>query len=405
MLSVNDFIIINGTTFRVTLPSMVNRKHSGKRKSRPTSASSDVSSNNSDTKDKTHTQLKQRPNSANSDSSIDSKNHIDDSKRPESANSDTLETSKLITKSINIFPEMEKELIEETTEDHITLDRPWMSDDIVDLKVYKVLPRIFYYKPLFYLQRKTIETYPIQKIIAISAITQHKYGKFLEKMVLNIDQDNPKYEELNMKIEKVKKRKNKILNSSRTIVQMSYDFSLRRRTYLILRSITLGVISSFRLLRGIIKTYTSTEKESTLEFWMRSMSKVDIVCILDNGNNNDIELGEFKMDLNAPCDIMREYIRRSFREELNKTIGESFLFSKVDPITFNEEILPRDSEFKTYSKTYCIEKTNSKTMVTLMTILIIPDKERSRVIIPEVLNKKNSSVDDQDEEMQKLLDK
>ena len=110
--------------------------------------------------------------------------------------------------------------------------------------------------------------------------------------------------------------------------------------------------------------------------------------------------------MNAPCDIMREAIYRNFRDELNKTIGQSFIFQKTDPVTLMEDVCLREDEFKTYSKLYCIEKTDKRTMMTLLTVVIIEDKERGRALIPEIDIESRDNNDKKElEEMQKLLDK
>ena len=105
---------------------------------------------------------------------------------------------------------------------------------------------------------------------------------------------------------------------------------------------------------------------------------------------------------------MLEAIYRNFRDELNKTIGQSFIFQKTDPVTLEDDVCIRDEEFKTYSKSYCVEKTDKKTMITALTVVIIEDKERVRALIPD-LNVKKDDKDDKDrkemEEMQQLLDK
>ena len=133
----------------------------------------------------------------------------------------------------------DEELIEECTDDHIKLDRPYMMDDIYDTDIYKVLPRIFYYQPFFYLRRKLIETYPSQKFIAIMAITQHKYSALLERFRDNFDAESESYSSLQKRIDFAKKKKYDYLNSSRSIVQMNYGFTLQKRVFAVLKTIVL----------------------------------------------------------------------------------------------------------------------------------------------------------------------
>ena len=277
---------------------------------------------------------------------------------------------------------LEVEVREETTEDHITLDHPWMLADAYNVPVYKVLPRVFYYKPLFYARRLATQSYPAQKMIALTAITLHKYAALLTWLQANFEEDSDSYASFTKRIQRTREGRDKWLQLSRTIVQMQYDFTLRRQASNLLLRLFGASIAFVKLIRGLMKTAGGTA-ESPFEYWQRSLEKVDVMCIIDKGNDHTTVLGEFKLDLKAPAEIMREFIRRNFRVELNTTIGDSFLFFKVDPDTAVEEILLRENEFKTYSHSFCFEKTDAKTMVTTMCILIIPDPNRGRVVIPE----------------------
>jgi len=80
---------------------------------------------------------------------------------------------------------------------------------------------------------------------------------------------------------------------------------------------------------------------------------------------------------------MREYICRSFRIALNETVGESFLFCMVNHDTGKVVTLSRENEFKTFSKDYTHEETDSRTMVTYNAVTIVKDKGRDKELIPE----------------------
>ena len=297
------------------------------------------------------------------------------------------------------LPGMEMELREESTEDHITLDRPWLLEDVYNIEVHRLLPHIFYYQPLFYLSRQLVQTYPVQKAAAVAAITLHKYAAFLEWLLTNFDEESDTFASLQRGATQSRADRDKWLVLSRTIVQMSFDFTLRRQVFGALYRVFGATAAFVKLVRSAVKTAGGTSKETPYEFWKRSLEKVDVVCILDKGNDHSTVLGEFKLDLKAPADIMREFILRTFRTQLNATIGESFLFFKVDPDTLVEDVLKRDIEFKTYSRDFCFEKTDAKTMVTSMTILITPDPTRGRVVIPEFVE-----VEDDEEKVNKELE-
>lgn len=245
------------------------------------------------------------------------------------------------------------------------------------------MPRIFYYKPLFFLRRKVRQSYPVQKISAINAITLHKYAALLTFLQTNFDEESDTYASFARRIQASQEGRDKWLKLSRTIVQMQFDFTLRREVSNLLYRCAGASLSFIKFIRGLMKTASGGAAESPYEYWARSMEKVDVVCIIDKGSDRTTVLGEFKLDLKAPADMMREFIRRAFRAELNTTIGDSFLFFKVDPDSGHEDILLRENEYKTYSNMFCFEKTDNKTMVTSMCILIIPDPNRGRVVIPE----------------------
>lgn len=405
-LKLMDFVRIDGAVFRIAQPMSSAAK---KKSSRPGSAAS-VSSEGSDTalgvaegKDRkeaeadnsagsggTRKRRRKLGMSAKSDGGDSESMSVKKKKRPASAASDSgSETSDGDNSEITAVQppvdrfHLEVEVREETTEEHITLDHPWMLPDASNVQVYKILPRIFYYKPLFFTRRLAAQSYPIQKAVALTAITLHKYAALLSWLQSNFDEESDTFASFTQRIQKSREGRDKWLQLSQTIVQMQFDFSLRREASNMLYRLFGACLSFVKLIRGLMKTASGGAAESPFEYWQRSLEKVDVVCIIDKGNDRTTVLGEFKLDMNAPADIMREFIRRSFRTELNTTIGDSFLFFKVDQDTAAEEILLRENEFKTYSHAFCFEKTDAKTMVTSMCILVIPDPNRGRVVIPE----------------------
>lgn len=406
-LKLLDFVRIEGAVFRIAQPMVSVAK---KKSARPGSAAS-VSTGGSDTAlgvSSGDPKAAEADNSAGSGGGVSRKRRrklgmsaktdggdsesvsVKKKKRPASAASDSgSETSDGDNSEVTAAKapvdrfNLEMEVREETTEEHITLDHPWMLPDAYNVQVYKVLPRIFYYKPLFFARRLAAQSYPVQKTVAISAIALHKYAALLAWLQSNFDEESDTYASFTKRIQRSREGRDKWLQLSRTIVQMQFDFTLRREASNMLHRMFGACLSFVKMVRGLVKTASGGAAESPFEYWSRSLEKVDVVCIIDKGNDRTTVLGEFKLDMNAPADIMREFIRRSFRTELNTTIGDSFLFFKVDQDTAAEEILLRENEFKTYSHSFCFEKTDAKTMVTSMCILIIPDPNRGRVVIPE----------------------
>ena len=87
------------------------------------------------------------------------------------------------------------------------------------------------------------------------------------------------------------------------------------------------------------------------------------------------------MDLEASCEMMREYLCRRFGEKLEELkIGNSFVF-KVQPPASPENndpeamILDRANEPITFSKDFTSFKTDKETMEGTMTVTIIPEED------------------------------
>lgn len=141
-------------------------------------------------------------------------------------------------------------------------------------------------------------------------------------------------------------------------------------------------------------------------------------------------LGEIEIDLNAPCDVLRTYLHRNFRNELNGVCGDSFLFisptAKVetnfntgyksstknnstktnnnnsdnkdnvnkdndsndsnDNNNSNKNIsgitfLPRYLENRTFCKAVAPYSTEPRTLVGRFTVIIIPEKGKKKKTI------------------------
>jgi len=60
----------------------------------------------------------------------------------------------------------------------------------------------------------------------------------------------------------------------------------------------------FRFVRGIIKSAVLSSNESTWDYWQRSMSKTDIVCMYDKGNDVLLTLGEIKLVMTMMMMVM-----------------------------------------------------------------------------------------------------
>ena len=78
------------------------------------------------------------------------------------------------------------------------------------------------------------------------------------------------------------------------------------------------------------------------------------------------------MDLQASCQVMREYIQRRFRDKLNdEKIGDSFVFMVVQEE--KESVLSKADEPVTYAQDYTTVRIDNNTMQGANSVVIIPE--------------------------------
>jgi hypothetical protein len=298
----------------------------------------------------------------------------------------------------------------EKTEDHIRFDRPWLLEDADQLEVFRLVPRIFYMQPVYKLRRLLLKTYVIQKIVAIMAIHQHKLSSLYNRIGGLFDDDSATYSMLQKWSVRAIERKHSWLKLSYLKVEMTYDFSLRRIVSKMFWSSLNAVRAVARMVGNIAKVVNSGAEETPFDFWQRSLEKESVQVEFDLGNSMITCLGDIVLDLKAPCDIMREHIHRTFRKQLNESIGESFLFALFDEESNKLQMLPREDEYRTFAKTYAKHKVDARTFMSSLNVLLIKDRTRGRVFIPEFATKVEVEQEDDEQqageddvEMQRLL--
>ena len=229
--------------------------------------------------------------------------------------------------------------------------------------------------------------YVIQKSCAIIAITKHKQGRLGETLGGYFDEESSiggwfrnhtKYEQ-----------RDDWLRYSNSTVEMSYDFSIRRKG-------ARGLIRTGRIFRAVgknfIKIFAKFKKKNTTreispyEKWQGSPNKNNVIIMFKKDKNMPgTNLGDLRVDLKAPLDIMREYIQRNFREKLNKTCGDSFEFY-IELKNGKDKLLDREKEPGTYTEDYAPFIMNHSTMVGAATIIIISNDNIKPTIIPEFVD-------------------
>jgi hypothetical protein len=396
-LKVQDHIYLKGVEYQV-VTAMNQKKKSSKSKKGGKADNSDGKDNSEGGPDNSETKKKKKVGTGVDTSDPSNKRHGDSSGGKDNSASDKPKDSSASGKDhsgmagaaqqeslYKMFdePVEGQELQEEVTLNHIALDHPWMLDDVYGMEVYKLPSMVFYEKPVHSVKKFCLKLYFTQKFVAIMAIICHKWSRLFEWLVTFFDEESSSYRFCHGTILSSIKSRNYFLSLSIYIIVLSFDFTLRRKIGKQVYKVYLLLAMICRNFYNIYKTVTSNLQETPYEYWQRSLEKENVKCIYEMSSNDSIVLGEFRMDIKAPIEIMREYICRNFRAELNKSIGDSFIFFRLNPTSGKEEYCDRNDEFKIHAKEFALLQTDAKTFESILTVTIVKDKERGKVLIPE----------------------
>ena len=165
---------------------------------------------------------------------------------------------------------------------------------------------------------------------------------------------------------------------------MSFDFTMRRKVYR-------ASVRTFRMVRalgraawkGIMKMKKQREKTEVTEYdkWMGSTTKENVFVKLKlDPNGAPVRVGDIRFDLSAGVNMLREAIQRNLREELNKTVGDSFLFSIE--VNNKEKVLARAQEAGVYIRDWAPMQTDHKTQFAANTCILVKEPNTKPKMIP-----------------------
>lgn len=141
--------------------------------------------------------------------------------------------------------ELALEKVVDTTE-HIRFDRPWILDSREGLEIYKVMPKPFFSRQIYRAERYVQKTYVLQKVCAILAITAHKTGKLNKYLGHFFDEESGIGGWFRDRAKTNYSTRDFWLKRSNTVVEMSFDFSLRRQ-------VTRATIRTLRMVRALAR--------------------------------------------------------------------------------------------------------------------------------------------------------
>jgi hypothetical protein len=221
------------------------------------------------------------------------------------------------------------------------------------------------------------ESFPGQYIINLGARMMNGVLKELDYLISLVEEDSPTAERLKAISDLILSGRDVICRFSYMPVDMDPPYSLRnlgRRGY---KEAIKAKTTASKLIRlfGALPV-----PESPYKTWQRRDGKVMIRCVLRKGPVTEVQLGEFEMHLDAPCEICREYVQRNFRVVLNRTVGDSF------GIQYNEQgkskLLSRSKEARTYSKKVIPFVIDSTSLMGIFVLTLVEDGSELK-LIPE----------------------
>lgn len=247
-----------------------------------------------------------------------------------------------------VEPDLDFDLDDETS---VMLDRPWSTASKSHVPLFRVARKPLHSRITFELSRTVFLSPPSQLVVRGIVRTLHSLSLQTERMAVHFDEDGKAAERCLAIAGKLAKTRDNMMQRSTRAIKLKFKDS----PPVPIRERLAGIGRAFRTLLSATQAHAehirSIQKMSPYNRWELSIQKETIKCFLELDDGTDPKLlGQFDMDPDAPCIVMREYIERRFREPLNKTTGEDFNFFL--PGAGGGQILQRNQEGRAWSKDY-----------------------------------------------------
>ena len=236
---------------------------------------------------------------------------------------------------------------------------------------------------------------PSQLSIRFTVLFLSKLSRFVAAIGNLMDEEGEMSSKLITKANDIIELQNAVLKMSSTPVNTNnhgYTIRLISKTVM---AVGRAVRDGAAYLMEEYRKYKENVYIDPFVIWDTSGDKVKISCSIESDSGKQTEFGSFEMDLDAPCSVMRLYLRKNFRELLNDSCGDSFLFFGI--VEERESILDREAEENTESRVY-VQLTISDTDERMYKILIMRDKAEEFAHIPEFVSTENEKDGDIPEE-------
>eukprot|EP01041_Mallomonas_annulata_P002271 gene2271-4420_t len=232
----------------------------------------------------------------------------------------------------------------------VLLDRPWtLSNQTVDL--FRMPAKPLHHRITSQVSRALLRSPPVQLGVRVATHGLHGMAMtFLQAADMFDEEAVTRHQCRNIGLSLTRSRDKVMLRSSTTI-RLKSKKAPRMTFSQYLEAMWTHIQKSKHEMENHIIKVRDIQEMHPYKRWEKSISKADIDCMLELDDGTTAKLiGTFKMDLDAPCDVMREYIERHFRDILNQSVGEDFCFYL--PGAGGGELLARKMEPRAWSKDY-----------------------------------------------------
>jgi hypothetical protein len=224
-------------------------------------------------------------------------------------------------------------------------------------------------------------TLPTQLSIACTVLFWSKLSRFVSALAWGLDDEGDLRSAFLSKAEDLIVLQNKVLKMSSSPINTKNHGYTRRLLMKGVRGLGNVTVGGFKYLAEEYKKYKENVTIDPFTIWDISADKVCVTCFIEDDAGKQDKIGSFDIDIDAPCSIMRTYLRKNFREKLNEICGDSFqFFGVIDDV---ETILDRDDEENTESRVYILLKIDDISELRTYSVLLMRDKAAELVHIPE----------------------
>lgn len=191
--------------------------------------------------------------------------------------------------------------------------------------MYKIPAPRSYEKPFLRMSYKLQSSFLYQGPLKCVVVGNHLIAAFLTRLASKYDDDSPTSARLHVASRFFLSNKKKAMRSLFKFIEVNEkDYEVKA----MLKGAQSLVIQLMGVIQKIIK---ATKKKEPYVLWEMSDDKKFVLILWRVLKEEEKEemgqvIGQIHVDIDAPLSILREKIRRTLREPLNKKNGEGFIF-------------------------------------------------------------------------------